>query len=362
MDSAESYLGEPSCFTMNEDVKYENDSIVGPLEDKILVHAQLFQQRLELEQQEPNPEQTFNIQSGLEPRSKYKTPFHCEICNKKFRKSTCFWEHQLIHSGEHPYKCEICDKGFLRKGDVFYHKRIHTGEKPHKCDICGKSFSKVCNLNTHRRVHTGVKPFKCDICGKSFSQSGTLSIHERTHTGERPFECSICGKDFISGNNWRAHLNTHTNEELVNSEIFHEKSFVDRILKKRLDPASQERLYPCDICGRTFLRACQLACHRRIHTGERPYQCTYCEKRFIDASGLAKHKRIHTGERPYQCGDCSYAFTTSTNLATHIRRAHSSSKAEKATTSTTDPSNDLYPDNLPITKIEPLNLTETELI
>ena len=37
------------------------------------------------------------------------------------------------------------------------HQRTHTREKPYKCDICNKKFDKSSNLVIHRRAHTEEK-------------------------------------------------------------------------------------------------------------------------------------------------------------------------------------------------------------
>ncbi|XP_034940940.1 zinc finger protein 236-like isoform X2 [Chelonus insularis] len=78
----------------------------------------------------------------------------------------------------------------------------------------------------------------------------------------------------------------------------------------------------CDICGKTFMKPCQVERHKRIHTGERPFKCELCSKSFAQKSTLQMHQKHHTGDRPYSCPHCDYSFTQKGNLQTHLKRVH----------------------------------------
>ena len=134
--------------------------------------------------------------------------------------------------------CDVCGKVMARKG-LMVHRRIHSGEKRFKCEVCGRSFTQACNMRTHLKVHYQVKEHKCPDCGKVFSRAQHLYEHQRIHTGERPYVCRFCGSSFKAYSTLYTHIGTHTGHK-----------------------------YQCQVCERTFAKACNLETHiRSKHVG-----------------------------------------------------------------------------------------------
>jgi len=93
---------------------------------------------------------------------------------------------------------------------------------------------------------------------------------------------------------------------------------------KRLKPdGSEEVVFQCEMCSKSFITAASLTSHRWQHT--KPFQCESCKERFASKGNLVIHRRRHTGDRPFQCSLCSSKFTTQGNLKRHVQ-SHTGSK------------------------------------
>lgn len=55
--------------------------------------------------------------------------YHCEICEKTFKRKEHLMQHRKLHSGERPYVCMKCNKSFSRKEHLIRHEISHTGKK-----------------------------------------------------------------------------------------------------------------------------------------------------------------------------------------------------------------------------------------
>nr|XP_046239189.1 zinc finger E-box-binding homeobox 2-like [Scatophagus argus] len=92
-------------------------------------------------------------------------------------------------------------------------------------------------------------------------------------------------------------------------------------VRKRLKK-TDEGLYACDICEKTFQKSSSLLRHKYEHTGKRPHECKICNKAFKHKHHLIEHSRLHSGEKPYQCDKCGKRFSHSGSYSQHMNHRY----------------------------------------
>ncbi|XP_056292807.1 zinc finger E-box-binding homeobox 2-like [Pseudoliparis swirei] len=122
--------------------------------------------------------------------------------------------------------------------------------------------------------------------------------------------------------------------------------------RKRLKK-TDEGLYACDICEKTFQKSSSLLRHKYEHTGKRPHECKICNKAFKHKHHLIEHSRLHSGEKPYQCDKCGKRFSHSGSYSQHMNHRYAYCSKDQ------DPDQDN--EEMPFTPGAGRNMDETPL-
>lgn len=134
-------------------------------------------------------------------------------------------------------------------------------------------------------------------------------------------QCNICDK-VLSRCNLAKHKRVHSGEKPYKCNICDAAFSQSNDLKGHQRIHSGERPYKCNICGAAFTLSSTMKQHEKIHLFEKPYKCTVCENGFSRRSSYKDHLRIHTNEKPYKCIVCKQDFRTISNLNYHQRSKH----------------------------------------
>lgn len=232
------------------------------------------------------------------------------------------------------FSCDMCQNTFDSLSSLRLHKRTHSDDsiKPHECIFCYKKYSSQESLNEHLNSHTGERPYKCTECKKNFATRYTLQNHLKTHSDDkRLFDCDICQKSFSNQKNLKQHRKLHQ-KSINGSKYEFSKSDVQTkaCLTTNSTNHTAQKVYICNVCGKSFARKPELDDHDRTHTGERPFKCDLCPLAFAQRSNLNTHKKItHYNEKTHECEECGRLFKRKRILYYHRLSAHTTERPHK---------------------------------
>lgn len=191
-------------------------------------------------------------------------------------------------------------------------REFHHGFQPLKLSEKRENRTQSNNLincpksNFHSLPNKTVR-FKhaCSLCEVQFDTQRALNIHKYSHniTEDGIYQCHICSKTFTVRDYLRKHVRAHYS-------LTHKK---------------QAKKYSCSVCQKKFRTAARLDTHVNMHTGEKPFLCVTCGKSYADNEYLVKHQRLHRNEKPYLCDDCGLRFAFRQSYTSH-RKLHSGEK------------------------------------
>ncbi|XP_055535209.1 zinc finger protein Xfin-like [Wyeomyia smithii] len=97
----------------------------------------------------------------------------------------------------------------------------------------------------------------------------------------------------------------------------------ESILSRTAERTNQQ-VYHCEYCNKTFTWLKSLTVHLRTHTNVKPYKCEMCDRSFVRSDYLKYHimKSHETNEQVFTCVACSGVFATNRGLLRHIRTEH----------------------------------------
>ena len=106
----------------------------------------------------------------------------CGECGKVFTQTGSLGAHIRVSHEGLLFSCEYCSHKARNKSELLQHEAfVHLKGKVPKCQICDRRFIRSTHLKVHMRSHTGEKPFGCSFCPERFGHKNSMTSHEKKH-------------------------------------------------------------------------------------------------------------------------------------------------------------------------------------
>ena len=86
---------------------------------------------------------------------------------------------------------------------------------------------------------------------------------------------------------------------------------------KRLTEISEDKKYPCSMCGKAFTTSYNLSNHEVVHTKIKNHECPQCGRKFGTKSILYNHEKTHNKEK---CALCDKFFSSKLFYSRHLQK------------------------------------------
>jgi uncharacterized Zn-finger protein len=148
-------------------------------------------------------------------------------------------------------------------------------------------------LNTSSSSSSSSSDSSRNNLDQEISSKNTI-LSDSSKSNEQLFKCKSCEKSYLTTGALKMHIRTHTL------------------------PCK------CKVCGKSFSRPWLLQGHYRTHTGEKPFKCEICYRAFADRSNLRAHMQTHSFIKKYQCKSCDRTFSRMSLLNRHYGNSNCS--------------------------------------
>mmetsp|Transcript_9794 Transcript_9794/g.14712 ORF Transcript_9794/g.14712 Transcript_9794/m.14712 type:complete len:160 (-) Transcript_9794:160-639(-) len=113
--------------------------------------------------------------------------------------------------------------------------------------------------------------------------------------------------------------------------VFIESKGNEALISDEMQIIGKSRLFPCQLCNRTYTTVANVRRHLRVHKDEKLYPCSYCKSSFHNRFEVTRHERLHTGNRPFPCKRCNKTFKQRCHLRNHEHRCHMKTQCAETT-------------------------------
>ncbi|KAI5747892.1 hypothetical protein M8J77_019570 [Diaphorina citri] len=199
--------------------------------------------------------------------------------------------------------------------------------KCHSCQKCEESFGNCNNLWSHMFIKHENSDFVCNLCGDPcFNRVKYAPLLLRHMKEEHYFRLDI--PDAISRLRYRVQVVSQDESVQFRCPECSVQFSDFQALRGHLFSHSDERMYACEECGKSFKTKIQLCAHKElVHEGKQRSVCDTCGRTYKTKHSLNQHMKIHSDVRGcmmvWTCCKCVAKYTSRSHLSLHLL-SHSS--------------------------------------
>ena len=212
------------------------------------------------------------------------------------------------------FHCDKCEKTFKKLAHLKRHEVSVHFLKKENCPHCGLQSSRRDNLEAHVQLVHGIdseSPFQCDDCQETFDRKSSFQRHARN----LKTNCSICSAIFCTLKQLQQHRmksHPHGHECSKCERTFQDKTHLNRHIK-----ASRSNLI-CEVCTQEFCTTFDLRKHMGGHEQEK-FECSFCNKSLSTNFNLKTHI---ANRSDHKCEQCDLIFCNKRNFDLHYSEVH----------------------------------------
>uniref|UniRef100_A0A0K2U4P3 C2H2-type domain-containing protein n=1 Tax=Lepeophtheirus salmonis TaxID=72036 RepID=A0A0K2U4P3_LEPSM len=261
-----------------------------------------------------------------------KSPYPCPECDKTFPSPGKLRQHSYSHSGETPFECleEACDKKFTSRFKLKRHVLIHSQDKQFHCEVCNRPFRRKDHLKNHEKVHSACKTvYTCSHqgCTRNYNSYTSYRKHQAMHSAELgALDCKICHKELVNREALMNHLKVHygsrsaksSEEKKFPCDQCERRFFTRKDLKRHSVVHTGDREFPCHHCTQRFGRKDHMVRHaKKSHPLE--FQNVSVPQAAVGAAGSVTHP-FTTSKIPHTPPSSSTLTTVKTEAPILIKQ------------------------------------------